>query len=898
MPVIPTTTQQGFPQNSAPFVNPGTGTINPTWLQLLITLWNRTGQGSGSQYDPANVAITGGSINGTTIGNMVPATINGTTIVATQQFVGNLTGNITGNVTGDIIGNVLGNVVGNLTGNVTGNVTGNLTGDVTGDVNGNVTGNVVGNVAGTLFGVPLGVPGAAGADSVIFLGADEFSYNPNAIIGTDDAPLNCSYDLLVLGTPTIDAVGNINYTLQQDLSACPSVGACVLWCQWFTIAAGTSADMGVVEPAINDATYNILDGNTWSVNGVSAASALKLPGAVGGTSDDTAFLLGAQLLASRGYKVGICPVVVGVDTDMGVEASEQTIWRGTFSWPDTPTFQAWLADYETMVQHYVDMLVDAGIPIDVVYLASEMQNLAINETDAIWGYWVEGLKGLADYIKAASPDTKITYAANWGEYSVGANFREDSLWTYPSLDYVGVDWNEPFAVTEGYVATVLQQGLRSGENMDWTVDDSDTTQRAITTTDHVGKTGLPQTAILAPQGSKNLAGFYYNSHYIEAAAANQAEATPLAGYDRTYNPVGMSVMTNVPAFGLSVACPAASGAYGTYPAPAIADTWAEFDGVDVGQLTLPTWGDTQYWYYFDFNFQITDPSPVTFSRLFRIPDVLECITDVGGGNMVKLAFGPSMSANYLDVCAIDTNYHTVRVRLDVVNLQAYLTVDGGAEVQHSVPDAVAITSAETMYVAGYDGSNNQLQYNLYYLLIKEAVGTTTTTTPTYGGTFYFDEPYCGVRTAWTPELKPVMVTGTGVASIGGSPVEPSTIPNADYGTPTVTLPVWLDEFTRTQMESWFALGWNTTEIYGPYGSDFSFNEISQGIGLLALVKWMQSTGFIPRVCVYAMDARPAATMLAQYDGTLWYTDGPLYKLGQQINGKLAGGVYNSAEIIP
>lgn len=40
------TTQQGFPQVTLPFVSQ-TGQITQTWYQLLISLWNRTGSGSG-----------------------------------------------------------------------------------------------------------------------------------------------------------------------------------------------------------------------------------------------------------------------------------------------------------------------------------------------------------------------------------------------------------------------------------------------------------------------------------------------------------------------------------------------------------------------------------------------------------------------------------------------------------------------------------------------------------------------------------------------------------------------------------------------------------------------------------------------------------------------------------
>lgn len=69
----------------------------------------------------SNIAITGGTINNTTIGATTASTVRGTTITATTGFVGGLTG--------DVVGDLTGNVTGDLTGNVTGNVTGNLTGN-------------------------------------------------------------------------------------------------------------------------------------------------------------------------------------------------------------------------------------------------------------------------------------------------------------------------------------------------------------------------------------------------------------------------------------------------------------------------------------------------------------------------------------------------------------------------------------------------------------------------------------------------------------------------------------------------------------------------------------------------------------------------------------------------
>lgn len=737
--------------------------------------------------------------------------------------------------------------------------------------------------------------GAAGADSVMFVGFDEFIYNPTAIFGADGSPLNCSYDKLINALPNNQCVGNINYTLKQDLSPCATVQTAVMWAQWWTVASGASTDMGGLQPAMNNITYGNLGSNNWSVNGVSAASSLKLPGKIGGTPDDGAFLAGAQLLAARGYKIGLVPVTIGIDVDAGVANSGQTTWRGFFSWPDSTTFQTWCTKYQALVKHYFDMLNNAGIPIDIIYIGTEMQTLSISGSNAIWAIWVAALQSLADYVKTNSPNTKVTYAANWSEYGNGSNFRLDSLWTYKNIDYVGVDWYPPISVdTYDDSQTTFQANLRAGEQFDYIVDTSDNTQHSLATTRRKGKIGLAQTPVIAAQSQKDLHAFFFNNHYLSSNGTTQAEATPLPGYDRTYNPNGISVMGNVPAFGRSASLPKASGSFGMYPAPTLTDTWAQFDGSNVASLTLPTWSTNQYWVYLKFGFQITNASPTTFARLFRIPGVCECEIDISGGDQVKIGFGNS-TEDFLNICAIDTNYHTVSVRFDVANLQVYLSVDGGAEVQHAVTHGLAFTSAATMYVAGYDTGNNKLQYNLYYLSLQYAVGSAATTAATHGGEFFFDESYCGVRTAWLPQQKQISICEVGFASMGGTGVEPNVFPVADYGTP-ITPPDWLDAFTKAKYKSWISLGWSPSALYGPYGSDFSFDEIGQATALYTTVSWLKSLPFVARICVYAVDARPSATMLAVYQGSLYYIDGPLYKLAQTINGKLVGGVVNTNDL--
>lgn len=52
---------QGFPQISAPFVDVNTGQIHQTWLQLLISLFQRTGSNSGGLPAPIATLTVSGS---------------------------------------------------------------------------------------------------------------------------------------------------------------------------------------------------------------------------------------------------------------------------------------------------------------------------------------------------------------------------------------------------------------------------------------------------------------------------------------------------------------------------------------------------------------------------------------------------------------------------------------------------------------------------------------------------------------------------------------------------------------------------------------------------------------------------------------------------------------------
>ncbi len=95
---------QGFPQIAAPITDPR-GNVTPVWYKFFIALWVRTGAGQGeaSPFVPSNVAITGGTIDGTPIGSSVPSTglftvLRATSSLSASNFSGSSSGVNTGNV--------------------------------------------------------------------------------------------------------------------------------------------------------------------------------------------------------------------------------------------------------------------------------------------------------------------------------------------------------------------------------------------------------------------------------------------------------------------------------------------------------------------------------------------------------------------------------------------------------------------------------------------------------------------------------------------------------------------------------------------------------------------------------------------------------------------------------
>ena len=208
----------------------------------------------------AAVTITGGNIDGTTIGATTPAAGTFTTATATS-FVGPLTGNVTGGVTGNVLGNLTGNVTSapglstfnNVT--VTGTLTADLTGDVTGDINGDVTGDVTGNVTGNLTG---DVYASDGTSKVLESGTN----------GTDAT---------FTGDVTGDVTGNVTSTGTSTFSTVDINGGAIDG----TTVGATSATTGAFTTltASGTSTLTTVDINGGAIDGTTVGSSSPSTGA-------------------------------------------------------------------------------------------------------------------------------------------------------------------------------------------------------------------------------------------------------------------------------------------------------------------------------------------------------------------------------------------------------------------------------------------------------------------------------------------------------------------------------------------------------------------------------------------------------------------------------------------
>lgn len=337
----------------------------------------------------------------------------------------------------------------------------------------------------------------------IIPGATEFGYDPEPRVRVLGPGAGVSENAhLLAGT------SNWSWSLDELQALCPNLRHVALVVSWF--GDDLRCANCTVEPRVEDATRNI-EGADWSVAGVTRAAARVVSShaggpAYGGTPSDASVLAAIADLKARGLKVTIYPFVLmdipqgnGLGDPFGGSEQAAYPWRGRITCSPAPgqpgspegsaaaaaQVAAFVPGYRAMVLHYAQLAVAAG-GVDAMLIGSEMVGLSSLRGAGNSFPFVNALVSLAADVRAiVGPATKLTYAADWSEYSGcqkdGAKFFHlDPLWASLNIDAIGIDCYMPLAdwrdgeahadlalARTGYELDYLAGNIARGEGYDW-----------------------------------------------------------------------------------------------------------------------------------------------------------------------------------------------------------------------------------------------------------------------------------------------------------------------------------------------------------------------------------------------------------------------------------------------
>lgn len=358
-------------------------------------------------------------------------------------------------------------------------------------------------------------------------GSGEYAYATSTVLedlgpGVSRAEnINNSYGVM-------DVVAALD-DLERTFPNCASVS---LVCSWF----GTDLRAGncQLRPGV-EAQDKLSIGQEWQVSGITRADAHQVSRindrpAFGGTPSDESMLQVIAELKSRGMRVVFYPFVMmdvppgnGLPDPWGGAEQAAYPWRGRVSCYPAPG-QAGTVDksaiaatqtaqffgaasasdfgisngavtysgpdewsYRRMVLHCAQLCALAG-GADAFLIGSELRGLTQVRDSATTFPAVAHLRELAAQVKQILPNAKVSYAADWSEYSGyrpddGSGdvlFHLDPLWADAHVDFVGIDWYVPLADwrdgsthldaanwSDGHDPDYLAANMETGEYFDW-----------------------------------------------------------------------------------------------------------------------------------------------------------------------------------------------------------------------------------------------------------------------------------------------------------------------------------------------------------------------------------------------------------------------------------------------
>jgi len=312
----------------------------------------------------------------------------------------------------------------------------------------------------------------------------------------------------------ISASENLNNTggvpdfiaaMDQLEDSAPNVESALLVVSWF----GTDllASHCEIRPAV-DRRDKETEPLTWRVAGERRSDAALISTAdgsptYGGTPSDISVYQAIQNLRARGKKTVFYPFIL-MDIPPGNPQGQPVHpWRGRiaaataqdvasiFGTAQPEDFGEW--DGETlsgpsenslrrMILHYAHLCAAAG-GVDAFVIGSELRGLTQSLSPDYPA--VSALKQLAADVRQLLPNAKITYAADWSEYSGHrpngeVYFHLDPLWADPNIDMIAIDNYLPLSdwrpgqdhldaqeYRSIYDPAYLSSNIENGEYADW-----------------------------------------------------------------------------------------------------------------------------------------------------------------------------------------------------------------------------------------------------------------------------------------------------------------------------------------------------------------------------------------------------------------------------------------------
>lgn len=382
---------------------------------------------------------------------------------------------------------------------------------------------------------------------------------------------------------------NFAASLDQLATDFPNCETVLLVCAWF----GDDLRCGQcqIRPGVELENKHTVPA-TWRAGSVGRGEARVVSQhdgapAYGGTPDDLSVLQAIALLKARGYKVGLYPFVLmdvpagnALADPYGEAAQAAYPWRGRITLDvapgrsGSPDKTAGAADqvlaffgaagpahfganggaptyagpaewsYRRFILHYAKLAALAG-GVDLFIIGSEMRGLTTARSAATTFPAVGAFKALAADVRAmVGGVTKLTYAADWSEYSGhrpqdGSGdvlFHLDPLWADSNIDMIGVDWYPPLSdwregaahldaqlARNAHDESYLISRIEAGESYDW----------------HYASAGARQTQTRTPitdgahnepwiYRAKDLRNFWARAHYDRPGGVRAATPTDWA----------------------------------------------------------------------------------------------------------------------------------------------------------------------------------------------------------------------------------------------------------------------------------------------------------------------------------------------------------------------------------